>query len=266
MSMLSPWIGGTRRLVMDVGQYGLLLGPVRRALVEPASAANDDLLRLLVCHYGRRSWEAGLIAGTCGNFSARLRGRDSIYITPRGANKSRLVASDIQRVALSKKPDDLSKVSVELPMHRACYLADAAVGGVVHTHAPALTAVGIRGIDLGELLPEAAEAIGGIASIPYTPSGSNELGEAVARAVKGGAALMILERHGAVTVGRSVGEAFERMEFGELTAKAALLAAGDVAEAILPWWRLGWPVASTSRRRRPTRSTSVRDSSPAKVR
>ena len=40
MSRLTPWIGGTRRLVGHVGQYGLLLGPFRRALVEPAAAAS----------------------------------------------------------------------------------------------------------------------------------------------------------------------------------------------------------------------------------
>ncbi len=140
MSVFSPVIGGTRRLVMNVGQYGLLMGPVRRALVEPAAASHHELLRLLLCYYGRRAWEAGLIAGTCGNLSARLRGRDSIYITPRATNKSRLNATDIQRVSLRTARQDLERVSIEFPMHRACYVANAEVGSLVHTHAPALTA------------------------------------------------------------------------------------------------------------------------------
>lgn len=204
-----------------------LLGPARRALIDPAAAANDELLRLLLCYYGKRLWKAGLIAGKCGNLSARLRDRDTIYITPRAGNKARLSASDIQRVRLENAPESHETVSVEFPMHRACYLADASVGAVIHTHAPALTAAGIRALDLGALLPEAAASLGRIARVPYAPSGSRALGEAVGETVAGGGTLLLLERHGAVSVGHSLLEAYERMEFGELTAKAASLAVGD---------------------------------------
>ena len=234
MSRLSPWIGGTRRLVGHVGEYGLLLGPFRRALVEPAAAASDEALRLLLCYYGRRAWQAGLIAGCCGNLSARLHSRDAIYITPRAVNKARMSASQIRLVYLRSAHASQSDASVELPMHRSCYLADERVKAVVHTHAPALTALGIRQLDLGELLPEAATALGGIARIPHFPAGSRELGESVGEAAKAGAELLLLERHGAVTLGRSLSEAYERMEFGELTAKAALMAAGDTGCAADP--------------------------------
>lgn len=227
MTMLSSWIGGTRRLVMDVGQYGLLLGPVRRAFVEPAASARDELLRLLLCYYGKRLWQVGLIAGKCGNLSARLTDGDEIYITPRSANKSRLNAADIERVDLYRAtPEDRERISVEFPMHRACYRTDSRVGAVIHTHAPALTAVGIRGLDFGALLPEAEISLGGVRRLPYTPSGSEALGEVVGEAVAGGATLMLLERHGAVAVGRDLAEAYDRMEFGELSAKTALLATG----------------------------------------
>jgi L-fuculose-phosphate aldolase len=227
MSVLSPVIGGTRRLVGHMGQYGLLLGPVRRALIEPAAAASDEALRLLLCYYGKRLWQAGLIAGTCGNLSARLRNRKAIYITPRAANKAHLATPDIRLVPLDADPTKLAGVSVEFPMHRACYLADPGVGAVIHTHAPSLTALGIRGLTFDDLLPEAAESLGDVARIPYLPSGSSELAETVSEAVTSGARLVLLERHGAVSVGRTLTEAYERMEFGELTARTALLAAGD---------------------------------------
>lgn len=223
--MLSSWIGGTRRLMLDVGQYGLLLGPVRRALVEPAASARDEPLRLLLCYYGKRCWQAGLIAGRCGNLSARLSGGDQIYITPQASNKSRLNAAAIERVSLFETtPEDRERVSVEFPMHRACYLADPGVGAVIHTHAPALTAAGIRQIDVTRILPEVGSAIGGLCRLPYARSGSQELADSVGQAVSEGAGLMILERHGAVSVGRDLAEAYDRMEFGELSARTALLA------------------------------------------
>lgn len=227
MSRLTPFIGGTRRLVLHAGQYGLLLGPVRRALIEPAAAANDEVLRLLVCYYGKRLWASGLIAGTCGNLSARLRDHETVYITPRSANKARLNAPDIVRVSLSAGPESAGRASVEFPMHRSCYLASAGVGAVIHTHAPALTGLGLRDIEIEQLLPEAATALGKIARVPYAPSGSQELGGLVGRAVAEGATLVLLERHGAVSVGRNLAEAYERMEFGELTGKAILLGAAD---------------------------------------
>lgn len=226
MSVLSPWIGGTRRLVLHAGQYGLLLGPVRRAFVEPAAAAHDELLRLLLCHYGKQLWAVGLNAGRCGNLSARGPQRETIFITPRAANKARLSVSDIQRVSL-RAPVAISAVSVEFPMHRACYLARPGVGAVIHTHAAALTAAGIRCPGFADMLPEAAAALGAVKLIPHAPSGSDLLAERVFDAVGGGASLLLLERHGAVTVGRNLAEAYELMEFGELTAKTALLASGD---------------------------------------
>ncbi len=226
MSVLSPWIGGTRRLVGHVGQSGLLFGPIRRAIVEPAAPAHDEAVRLLLCYYGKRAWQAGLIAGSCGNLSARLRDRRYIYITPRGANKARLHASEIRVADLEASDHRLTDVSIEFPLHRACYLADSGIGAVIHTHAPALTAVGIREIDLEEVLPVAAASLGGVARIPYHPEGSVELSEAAGAAVAGGARLLLLAHHGVVAIGRNMTEAFELTEFGELTAKTALLAVG----------------------------------------
>jgi L-fuculose-phosphate aldolase len=227
MSVLSPWFGGTRRLVGHVGQSGLLFGPIRRAIVEPAAAAHDEALRLLLCYHGKRAWQAGLIAGCCGNLSARLHNKDAIYITPRGADKSRLHASDIRVVDLFAAPELNADASVELPLHRACYLADVRIGAVIHTHAPALTALGIRDLDLVSILPEAAASLGPIARLPYCPAGSNELAASVSDAVARGAKLILLVRHGAVTVGRTIAEAYERMEYGELSAKAVLMATAE---------------------------------------
>jgi L-fuculose-phosphate aldolase len=111
-------------------------------------------------------------------------------------------------------------------MHRACYFADVGIGAVIHTHAPALTALGICGLDLDRALPEAGASVGGVTRVPYAPSGSGELADSVGRAVSEGARVVVLERHGVVTVGHNLTDAFDRMELGELSAKAALLAAG----------------------------------------
>lgn len=224
MSVLSASLVGTRRFISGLGQSGLLFTPVRRTLVEPGARVRGELRPLLLCHYGYQLWSRGLIAGCCGNLSARMQDGAAIYITPRTVNKSRLLARDILRVPLDATPEQLADVSVEFPMHRACYRLRPEVGAVIHTHAPALTALGLRHVAIGDLLPEAAHALGGVARVPYHPSGSEALAGAVADAVAAGNGLILLEQHGAVSVGRDVPEAYDRMELGELSAQAVVLA------------------------------------------
>lgn len=189
--------------------------------------AAEDLearLREELCRVGRRLHEAGLIAGLAGNLSARLPD-DAVLVTPRGIRKDGLRPGELVRLDLERPADDdLARATTEWPMHRACYRAAAASGSVIHTHAPALTAAGLRGLDVGDALPEAADSVGGIRLVPWAPAGSEALGRRVARAVEAGAGVLLLARHGALAVGRTPAEAFDRMELAELTARAVLLA------------------------------------------
>lgn len=191
-----------------------------------------------LCDYGWRAWDAGLIAGTCGNLSTLLDA-DTIIITPKGKNKGCLSEADIKKIGLYRGHDTLPEieegVSVEYPMHRACYLASESVGAVVHTHAPALTALGlsvtpslvpVQYWGLMAMLPEAAEAVGLVEWIPPFPSGSQQLAEAVGEAVADGhgAKLILLAQHGVVSVGETLEAAYDRMEYAELSARALLMA------------------------------------------
>jgi len=168
-------------------------------------SASPAGLRERLCAVGGRLHEAGLIAGTAGNLSARL-GADRLLVTPRGVRKDRLRASS------------------ELPAHLACYGADPAAGAVVHAHAPALTGAGLRGLDIGGRLPEIEAATGAIATVSFAPSGSEALGDAVGEAVAGGARVVLLARHGVLVLGADPEGAFDRLELAELAAAACLLA------------------------------------------
>ena len=225
MLLLAGSLGNTRRLIVGLGQSGLLLGPVRRGFVEPGARMRGELRPLLICHYGRLLWQRGMIAGWCGNLSARAQDPTAVYITPRGANKSRMHVRDIAKVPLEAASDVLLQVSIEFPMHRACYQADRNVGAVIHTHAPGLTALGLCDGDLAAILPEAAAALGQLGRIEHHAAGSDALADAVGHAVGKGYTLLLLERHGAVSVGRDIAEAYDRMELGELSAHTFLLAA-----------------------------------------
>lgn len=185
----------------------------------------EDAARVGICDYGRELYRAGFIAGTAGNISVRLD-EEFALVTPRGVHKGRLDPTRIVRVPLHRDPGPLLEQTVtsEFPLHCACYLANDLVRAVIHSHAPALTAAGIRGLNVTRSLPDIEAEMGRFERVKYEPSGSGELAEAVGAAVHGGAKVLLLEKHGVVTVGSSLDEAFEAMELAELAARAVLLA------------------------------------------
>jgi L-fuculose-phosphate aldolase len=185
----------------------------------------EDAARVGICDYGRELYRAGFIAGTAGNLSTRLD-EEYVLVTPRGEHKGRLDPTQIVRVPLQGDPGPLLEQAVtsEFPLHRACYLANDLVRAVIHSHAPALTAAGIRGLNVTRSLPDVEAEMGRFERVKFAPSGSEELGEAAAEAVQRGAKVLMLEKHGVVTVGSSLEEAFEAMELAELAARAVLLA------------------------------------------
>ncbi len=184
----------------------------------PASAPDPARAVCRACH---RLARLGLIAGRAGNISVR-RG-ERIWLTPRGVNKAYLRPEHVVETTLGAAPADVPAATVEYVMHRACYLASVEIGAVVHAHAPALTALGIVGLDLGAL-PEAAANVGGVALVRFEPSGSDALARVVAEVVAAGAGVLLLRGHGVVTVAADLAEAVDRLELAELSARAIALA------------------------------------------
>jgi L-fuculose-phosphate aldolase len=116
---------------------------------------------------------------------------------------------------------------------------------VVHAHLPAAMALTLAGeIPDPAVLPETALLLPSLPFIPFEAPGSAELAARVATALAAGPAplpgAVLLERHGAVAVGRDVDQAIDRLELVEVlcrTWRDALLiraaVAGPGAGAIL---------------------------------
>lgn len=235
-------------------RVSLLRDVVTRLVLEAMARRTDWPRRLLLCHYGARLGSLGLNAGTTGNLSVRLRDGASIFITPRGVDKSRLEPRQIRRLSLTDDDPRVTVASSELPLHRESYLARPDVGAVIHAHPPALTALPLRNLNLAATLPESGAALGGIARLRYAPAGSETLARLVGDAVRSGSALLLLEHHGVVAVGGTLGEACGRIEQGELAALTTLMAAG---EAIWPDRPQDTPAPGTP-------DTTVADGAPQK--
>jgi L-fuculose-phosphate aldolase len=154
----------------------------------------------------------GLIAATDGNVSCRL-GNDRLLVTPSGKAKGELnpidlLVTDLDGVRVS----GFGRPSTEMRMHLLIYSRRPDVMAVVHAHPPLLTALTLAGIAFAaDALPEVWLSIGAVPTAPYATPSTLEVPDSIAPFVEAHEAIL-LERHGSITMGRSLSEAFLRLE------------------------------------------------------
>lgn len=184
---------------------------------------NPDLEDFMI-EIGRRLWEREYISGTGGNLSVRLD-ENHILSTPAGLAKGRLTPDDLVVTDLGgTQVSGHRKPSSELKIHLASYRLRPDVSAVVHAHPKTVVAHSLASISLMfTALPEAVVALGMIRSVPYETPGTTELALKMESALAKYDAI-VMERHGAVTLGRSLGEAYDRMETLEHAAQTLYLA------------------------------------------
>jgi ribulose-5-phosphate 4-epimerase/fuculose-1-phosphate aldolase len=187
-------------------------------------AAIDAGARAIVAA-GRRLGARGLIAATEGNLSVRLG--DRILVTPSGRRKDELTADDLLLVpaAPDAEPFDPDRPdrrpTSDLRIHRAIYAARPDVRAIAHAHLPASLALTIAGvIPDPAALPETRLLLPRLPFLRFLDPGSPELAAAIADAfsddLEPAAPAVLLERHGAVAIGPSVGAAVDRLELVDL--------------------------------------------------
>lgn len=178
----------------------------------------QELVR--ICHllYGRN-----LVAATDGNISVRLE--DKIFTTPSGINKGFIGVEDILTVNLDGDViEGEGRPTTELQMHLTAYHVRPDIKAVVHAHPPLATAFSIAGISLEEgILPEVVLTLGGIPTAPYATTGTPAVSEAIQGLIIYYDALL-LAQHGALTLGRDLMDAYNKMEKVEHTALVVLTA------------------------------------------
>jgi L-fuculose-phosphate aldolase len=188
------------------------------------AAASESRLRAEVVAVCRRLHERGLVGAAEGNVSCRL-GRARLLVTPSGLSKGHLRPADLVVVDLAgRRRKGTRRPSSELLMHLAAYAARPDAAAVVHAHPLTAVALTVAGLPPPEdLLPEASVVLGPLAVAPFATPGTAELPAALAPLLPRHDVLL-LERHGALALGATLAQAFDRMETLERVARVALLA------------------------------------------
>ncbi|HDL64740.1 MAG TPA: class II aldolase/adducin family protein [Proteobacteria bacterium] len=182
------------------------------------------IIRKEMVEIGRRMYEKDLVAATDGNLSVRL-GPEIILITPTGSclgflNPDDLVIIDLEGNCRSKTINPTS----EYRLHLEVYRQRKDVTAIVHGHPPICTAFSVAGEQLDLcVLPEVVFTLGAIPTIPYGTPTTDEAPRVI-REYIGRCDAMILDRHGTLTVGESLTEAYYKLEKIEHTARVIVTA------------------------------------------
>ncbi|MDR1404088.1 MAG: class II aldolase/adducin family protein [Candidatus Methanoplasma sp.] len=188
---------------------------------------NEQFARRKLAETCKRIYDRNLTVSAGGNMSLRLSDSEFV-ITPTGRNKGSIGPDEMVLMNMKGKVLSDGRPSVEKGFHIALLTANPDTASVIHCHPLYCTALAVRGENIrSALTPEGIILLGNVPMVGYFTPGSKKLTDAVAEHSSSNA--MLLERHGAITQGRSLEEAFNRMEELEFQARLQAMV-GDARE------------------------------------
>jgi L-fuculose-phosphate aldolase len=173
-----------------------------------------------------RLYAQGLTTTSGGNISLRISDELTL-LTPSATDKGRMTAEQIAEIGMdgTNHTPEL-KPSGETSMHLEIYKRRPDVLAIVHAHPPMASVFTTIDKKLNvRLIAESYAIIGEPFIAPYALTGTQELADAVAAGLAGNTSCVLMKNHGALTVGGTLLEAFDRMEVLENAAKINLYAA-----------------------------------------
>ena len=204
----------------------------------------DHEAKKTILEVGRRMYMKNFVAANDGNISCKVAD-DTIWTTPTGVSKGFMDEDMLVKMRLDGTilSGGELKPSSEVKMHIRVYTENPSVMGVTHAHPPLCTSFAIAGIGLDRAIyPEALVNLGTVPCVHYETPGSQGIPDSIAPYCKDYNALL-LSNHGALSWGKSLIEAFYRLEAmehyamvlmytGNIIGKANVLSCDQVQELL----------------------------------
>jgi L-fuculose-phosphate aldolase len=223
------------------------VAPAVPVVSAPAAAGDDEKLfrsplaeklKKEICDIGRRIWEREYCDGNGGNISARL-GPDRFLITPTGVSKGFMTPEMIGMVDL--KGTQLAgswKRSSEFTTHAAIYETTPEAASVCHAHPCHAGAFAIKELQPpARLIPELEVFVGQVAVAGYQTPGSPEMAASI-RPLAPKHQSIIMGCHGVICWGKSVEDAYFKMEITDAYCRTVILAQALPGAASIPCEKL----------------------------
>jgi L-fuculose-phosphate aldolase len=169
-----------------------------------------------ICH---KVYTSGFVAAYDGNISTRTS-KNTILITRSGICKGCVREKDVIEIDLNGNPiSGNQKISTEHKIHLLAYNKRKEVNAVVHCHPVYATVFALLGEGLEKhYLPEVFLTIGKVPLCKYATPSTKAVSESLEPFINYSWA-MLLQNHGAVTLGKSLDDAYFKMEKLEQAAK-----------------------------------------------
>lgn len=185
----------------------------------PDVTSEEQELRRQLREFIRRGCRQRLLISTEGSFSARLNERDFL-ITPSQRDRASLEVGDFVRVCDGRCPAGANPSRATLA-HQAIYRQHPDVRAIVFAHPVNATAFSVTRAPLDvRTIPESYVFLRDVQRIPYGLQ--YQQFERLAEYISPPTPAALLENDGVVVTGRSVLDAFDRLEVLESTAEAII--------------------------------------------
>ncbi|MBE2203485.1 MAG: class II aldolase/adducin family protein [Chthoniobacterales bacterium] len=218
------------------------------AAAAPSVAATDDQklfhspeaerLKKEICDIGRRIWTREYCDGNGGNISVRL-GPDRFLVTPTGVSKGFMTPEmmslvDIKGTQLAGK----WRRSSEFTTHAAIYETTPDAVSVCHAHPVHAGAFAIKELQPpARLIPELEVFVGTVAVAGYQTPGSPEIAASI-RPLAPKHQSIIMGCHGVICWGKSIEDAYFKMEITDAYCRTIILAQALPGAASIPCEKL----------------------------
>lgn len=183
-------------------------------------------LKIKILNTANQAEKDGLIRHGSGNFSIRDKETGYICITPTGQNRNdnsvdSILVVDIDGNIIENKMD--LKPTSEMKVHLSAYKSRKDVMSVCHTHAIHATAFAVQNKEIPSVVFESVVYGTVVPVAKYATPGTQELGDSIVEPLKSSDACL-LEKHGVITVGKSIEDAYLKMQYVEDMARIYLYA------------------------------------------
>lgn len=169
-------------------------------------------IRNEIVEAGKRLYLKNFVASNDGNISVRLS-HNQVMITPSGVSKGYMKPEDMLIVDMDGKVlSGDKKPSSEMKMHLEVYKVREDVNAIVHAHPQKATAFAVARLSFDRItLPEVVFSLGLISVAEYGTPTTDILPRKVVEKI-GNVDALLLQNHGALTVGKDAMDAYYKME------------------------------------------------------
>jgi L-fuculose-phosphate aldolase len=201
---------------IELSKKPLTLSPMG---VSGAPSSREKELRKEICDFIHRAYEHRLVTSTWGSFSARIDG-DVFVITPSHVDRHELEMKDLVLIRQGEHPPE-EKPSRAAGLHRAIYRAHPEIQAIVNASPLNATAFCVSDFPLDtRTIPESYLFLKDVVKIPFERQFGDE--EEIAAVVSPRNPIALLQNNCVLVAGRSVLDAFDRLEVLEATAAAII--------------------------------------------